>query len=473
MEYPIVFGMMMIYIIVTMVIAIALAKRVRSSDSFLIAARGLPWFLVTAVVTGAWIGGGSVIGVAQSGYTTGIAGCLYNVGMFIALTLFAFTLVKRYRRTGAITIPEMVKSFFGNKTGHVASVMIILAYSIIMITTLVSGGAVLSLVLGISQTWGIAISAILFVGITLAGGLVSISLTNFIHVVVLFLGLLMSAIFGLMKVGGWSGLSQALPASYFDFTGGVPHQLWTGDLVSVVIGFFAAQVVIIGILAGKDPEATAKGCFASAFLVLPLGIACVLLGMISRVIYGDALPYGLTAGPAAMVALNPWLGGFAICGIWAAIISSGPAIVLGLSQLFVQDYYVGIINPAAPDNKVLFYSRAITVVIGIITFVFALGFYEVLSGILWAFAIRAGVGLLIIMIAYLGMSRVNEKGAFWGLLCGLVVLIYWTIADRPWDIHEVYPMLGSVAVVTLIISAFTKRKASIPEHIRESFEITK
>ena len=107
MEHPIVFGMMIIYIIVTMVIAVALAKRVRSSDSFLIAARGLPWFLVTAVITGDWIGGGSVIGVAQRGYTTGITGCLYNVGMFLALTIFAFTLAKRYRRTGAITVPEM------------------------------------------------------------------------------------------------------------------------------------------------------------------------------------------------------------------------------------------------------------------------------------------------------------------------------------------------------------------------------
>ncbi|MFC1916622.1 hypothetical protein ACFLX1_00605 [Chloroflexota bacterium] len=158
-----------------------------------------------------------------------------------------------------------------------------------------------------------------------------------------------------------------------------------------------------------------------------------------------------------------------MCRLWAAIVSSGPAIVLGLSQLVVRDAYIEKINPAAPDKKVLFYSRVIAVVVGILTFVFALGFSEVLADILWAFAI----GILIVIIACLGMKRVNEWGAFWGLLCGLVALIYWTIADHPFGVHEVYPMIGSVVIITLIINALTKRKMLIPEHIRESSKITK
>lgn len=471
MDHPVVFTMMIVYLIVTVIIAVILAKRIRNSDSFLIASRNLPWVLVVAVIAGDWIGGGSVIGVAQRGYTTGINGCIYNIGMFLALIAFSFTLAKKYRRTGAITVPEMIKSFFGKRTANVASAIIILAYFIVMVTTMVSGGTILSLVLGISQTFGIAVSAVMFVGITLTGGLISISLTNMIHLIVLVLGLLTSSVFGLIKVGGWSGLREALPASYFDITGGFQPQLWTGDLIAVVLGFLAAQVLVTGVLAGKNPEAASKGCFFSAFVVLPVGVACALLGMISRVIYADTLPYGLSAGPAAMVALNQWVGGLAMCGIWAAMISSGPAIVLALSQLLVRDVYVGIINPAAPDKKILFHSRLIVVIVGILSFVFALGFYEVLSGILWAFAIRSGVGILIVMIAYLGMERVTEQGAFWGLLAGLATLIYWTLTKNPFGIHEVYPMIASIVLITLIVSVFTKRKVKIPEHIKRSFEM--
>ena len=80
-----------------------------------------------------------------------------------------------------------------------------------------------------------------------------------------------------------------LPASYFDITSGIQPQLWIGDLVSIVIGFLAAQVLIVGVLAGKDPEATAKSRFTSAFAVLPLGVACTLMGMVSKVIYGDTV----------------------------------------------------------------------------------------------------------------------------------------------------------------------------------------
>lgn len=99
MDYPIVFGMMMVYLIVTVGIAAILSRRVRASDSFLVAARSLPWFLVMAVTVGDWIGGGTVIGVAQRGYTDGISAALYNAGMAIALLIFAATLATRYRRT--------------------------------------------------------------------------------------------------------------------------------------------------------------------------------------------------------------------------------------------------------------------------------------------------------------------------------------------------------------------------------------
>ena len=471
MEHTLVFTVMIIYLVLTIVFASVVSRKVRDSDSFLIASRGLPWFLVAAVITGDWIGGGSVIGVAQKGYTSGITGCIYNIGMFLALVLFTFTLAKRYRRTGFITVPEMVKSFFGSKTAHLASVIIMLAYAVIQVTTLVSGGTILSLVLGTSQSWGIGISAILFLAITLAGGLVSISVTNILHVTVLFFGLLMSAIFGLAKVGGWSGLTTKLPPSYFEISGGLPLQLWSGDIVSVAFGFLAAQVLISGVLAGKNPESTAKGCLVSAFMVLPIGVVCALLGMISKVIYGDSLPHGLGAGPAAMMALNPWVGAFAMCGLWAAIVSSGPAILLALSQLVVRDIYVGIIRPNAPDHKVLFYSRGVAVLMSLFTFAAALSFYEVLRGILWAFAIRTGIGILIVMIAYLGMKRINEHGAFWALIAGLITQIYWFAAKQPFSIHEVYPTLGVVMCVALLISAFTKRKQQIPEDVKRNFGI--
>lgn len=249
--------------------------------------------------------------------------------------------------------------------------------------------------------------------------------------------------------------------------------MWTGEVLSVVIGFVAAQVLVMAILAGKDPKASIKGALVSAVIVLPIGIMCAMLGMISKATYGDALPHGLAAAPAIMLSLNPWLAGFALCGLAAAIISSGPAVVLGVSQLIVRDIYVGVINPAAPDKKVLFYSRAFTLVIGILAFVASLTLYDILSATYWVFAIRSGIGLLILMVTYLGMKRVNEHGAFWGLLCGLVALVYWTLANQPFGIHEVYPMITAAVIVSLIVSAFTRRRAQIPEHFRESFNITK
>ena len=280
----------------------------------------------------------------------------------------------------------------------------------------------------------------------------------------------LSLVFGLIKIGGWSTLSQSLPPSYFNLSALQP-QMRTVEMLSVIIGFIAAQALVMGILASKDTKAAINGAIASAIMVLPIGIMCAVLGMIARVIYGDTLPHGLSAGPAAILAVNPWIAGLAFCGLWAAIISSGPACALALVQLAIRDIYVGVINPTAPDKKVLFYSRTIAVVISILAFVFSLILYEVLTAVYWAFAIRAGVGVLILMITYLGAKRVNEKGAFWGLVGGLVVLIYWTLAGHPFGIHEFYPMILTVVLISLIVSAFTTRKVPISEHFKSSFDI--
>ena len=208
-----------------------------------------------------------------------------------------------------------------------------------------------------------------------------------------------------------------------------------------------------------------------SWLVLPIGVICARLGMISRAVYGDALPHGLSAGPAAIVALNPYLAGFGMCGLWAAVISSGPPILLGLAQLGIRDFYLQMIDPAAPDSKVLLYTRVLTAAFGVIAFFISLVLYELLQAIYWVFAVRAGIGLLLLMVTYLGVKRVTEHGAFWGLLAGLLVLIVWTAADRPFAIHEVFPAVLTVFVVALVVSARKGRQAEVPRRIIESFNL--
>jgi len=132
------------------------------------------------------------------------------------------------------------------------------------------------------------------------------------------------------------------------------------------------------------------------------------------------------------------------------------------------DFYKPYINPKASDKKVLLYSRLITIVFGVLAFFLAISMYKLLETVFWAFTIRAGIGVILLIGVYMGTKRISEAGAFWGLIIGLVALIGWTLAGSPYGIHVVVPTIVVVFAASLIISKFSKRKKELSPEMQEA-----
>jgi len=110
----------------------------------------------------------------------------------------------------------------------------------------------------------------------------------------------------------------------------------------------------------------------------------------------------------------------------------------------------------------------VTIVFGILGWVLAMTIYQVLDTIFWAFTIRAGVAVILLIGAYMGTRYISEDGAFWGLIVGLIALIGWTVAGSPLGIHVVVPTIVGVFVASIIISKFRKRRAELSPEIKEA-----
>ncbi|MFC1694379.1 sodium:solute symporter, partial [Candidatus Latescibacterota bacterium] len=383
------------------------------------------------------------MGVCQRGYTEGILGSSYSISLGIAMFVFASTMSARFRRLRAITIPEVVGRLFDAKTRLTSAVVIGIAYFFIGITQIIAGGVLLSSILGIEKWIADLIAALIFVIIIITGGLRSIAIVNIVQIFVIFTGMLVTLGFSLALIGGsittgFSRLVNELPPNYWSLGARNPLTL-SGEVLGTVFTCFAAQAAITGIFAAKDQKIAVQGSWIVGLLLMPIGIAFTLIGMCAKIHFGTALPYGLSAAPAMMLALNPFVAGIALCGLFAAIISTGPLNFLAPIQILVRDIYLVYINPEASDKKLLIVSRTLAIALLFAGWIVAVTFHQILQLTFWAFAFRAGIAIILLSVTYLGSRYVSEDGAFWGLITGVVAFTAWTLAGSPYGLHVAIP----------------------------------
>ncbi|MFC1541927.1 sodium:solute symporter family protein [Candidatus Latescibacterota bacterium] len=464
---------LVVYAIITIGVANIVLKKKLGSDHFLVAARALPLVLVVAIVLGDMVGGASTVGVTQRGYTNGIMSSLYSISLGLAFFAVASTMSARFRRLHAITIPEVIGRLFDAKTRMTAAIVIGFAYFFIGITQIMAGGALLSPLLGIKIVYAEGIAALIFTLIIIGGGLKSIALVNIIQVIVIFTGMIVALLASLKLLGGsvaggFMRIRTELPAEYWSVSGGRNPLTISGEIIGTVFTFFAAQAAITGLFAAKDTETAVKGTWIAGILIMPIGLCFALLGMCAKLHFGDALPYGLAAAPAMMLEHSPIIASIALCGLFAAIMSTGPLNFLAPIQIFIRDIYTVYINKDASEKKLMFLNRFLAIILLIAGWGVAVTLQEILQVTYWAFAFRAGIAVILLSLIYLGSRFVSEDGAFGGLIAGVVMFAIWEFLGTPLGIHVSIPSLLTVLIATLVISKFRKRRNILSPEIQEA-----
>ena len=113
-------------------------------------------------------------------------------------------------------------------------------------------------------------------------------------------------------------------------------------------------------------------------------------------------------------------------------------------------------------------NRLLAVIIVFVGWTLAVFFQEILKLTYWAFAFRAGIGVILLGVTYLGSRYVSEDGAFWGLIAGVLVFAAWTLSGSPFGLHVAIPSMATVFIATLIISKFRTRKKELTPEVQEA-----
>ncbi|KAM6079232.1 sodium/mannose cotransporter SLC5A10 isoform 3-T3 [Theristicus caerulescens] len=365
-----------------------------------------------------------------------------------------------------VTMPEYLQRRFGGERirMYLSSLSLLLSIFTKISTDLYSGALFVQVCLG----WDLYLSTVLMLVVTglytIAGGLAAVIYTDALQTLIMVLGAIVLAVKAFNEIGGYPNLEEAylkaVPSKIVPNTtchlpradamhlfrdpvsGDLP---WTGMTfgLSIMATWYwcTDQVIVQRSLSAKSlSHAKAGSILASYLKMLPLFVI-IMPGMISRVLYPDAVACvdpeecarvcGATVGcsniayPKLVVELMPsGLRGLMIAVMMAALMSSLTSIFNSSSTLFTMDIWRKL-RPGAGERELLLVGRVITVVLVAISVVWIPILQSSSGGQLYVY-IQAVTSYLAppvtaVFILAVFWPRANEQGAFWGLMAGLAL----------------------------------------------------
>uniref|UniRef100_A0A8D2PZ74 Sodium/glucose cotransporter 1 n=1 Tax=Varanus komodoensis TaxID=61221 RepID=A0A8D2PZ74_VARKO len=400
------------------------------------------------------IGSGHFVGLAGTGAAAGIAigGFEWNVSA---------------PGEGVVTMPEYLRKRFGGKRIQVyLSVLSLCLYIFTKISADIFSGAIfIQLAMGLN----IYVAIILLLVITALYTITGERPASADRPSPACLRRTPGSAAGSSEVGGYEELMdkymKAIPSLVSNGSVAVPEQCYSprpdafqifrdpisGDLPwpGLIFGltilalwyWCTDQVIVQRCLSGKNMSHVKAGCILCGYLKLLPMFLMVMPGMISRVLYTDDVacvlpeecmracgtPVGCSniAYPTLVVRLMPdGLRGLMLSVMLASLMSSLTSIFNSASTLFTMDIYTKI-RTKAKERELMIIGRLFMLVLIGVSIAWVPIVQSAQSGQLFDYiqSITSYLGPPIAAVFFLAIfcKRVNEQGAFWGLVVGLAV----------------------------------------------------
>jgi SSS family solute:Na+ symporter len=437
--------------------------------SYLLAGRGLPYWVVAPLLTGLAIGGASTIGVAERAYNAGLAAGWYNAAWAAGAILVGIVAARRYRQMEATTIPELFERYY-NTAGRIVGVIGQLLLQVV-ITSLqyVAGGAILSSLLPdvFSFQSGMLVTAVVFIGITLIGGFWAAGLTNIINVIFIYTGVLLGAALAIGKVGGLQEMVLKFPTDYPGFDlGSLGWSLVLAWFFVMCTMTFSVQSVVQISFAAKDASSARKGFILGGLVILPVGFISALIGMAATVLHPGIIP--TEALPRTVLSLSPVVAGIVLAGLWAADVSTASALLVGSATLVVGDLIKRFWIPDLGEKGERMVSRIAVLVLSVFTYLLAVSVRGILQTLLIGLTLTTAYTL--ITLATLFWPKICRRShAVWTLIMAMIALAAWLVIPgipayfaRLHMPHPIY-FCWIVSLFTFILVAvFDKKRIKAP-----------
>ena len=187
------------------------STKISTNTDFMVAGRRLGPLLMAGTLAATEIGGGSSLGVVQNGMSGfGLSASWYITTMGIAFIILSFVAPK-FRAATVKTVPEYFRRRYGKSCGIITAVIMLLPLVGLTAGQFIASAVILSTMLNIDYQVAVIIVAVVVTVYSIMGGLWSVTLTDFVQVFLIVIGMIIAVPFAMNYAGGWDNVASNIP----------------------------------------------------------------------------------------------------------------------------------------------------------------------------------------------------------------------------------------------------------------------
>ena len=422
-----------LYLLIMLFIGWYSSTKITSNTDFVVAGRRLGPLLMAGTLAATEIGGGSSLGVVQNGMSGyGMSAAWYIITMGIAFVILSF-LAPKFRGATVKTVPEYFRRRYGKGSGLITAIIMFLPLVGLTAGQFIASAVILSTMLGINYQVAVIIVAVVVTVYSIMGGLWSVTLTDFIQVFLIVIGMIIAVPFALKYAGGWSAVAANVPEGTMSMLQGYDVFGVISLVIMYVATFSVGQEAVSRFYAARDGKAAKGGAwlaalinFIYAFIPTILGIITLALINMGKFNAADFESVGARyALPVlAMEVMPAIICGLLFSGIISATMSSSDSDLLGAGSIFANDIYKRVIKPEASDAEVMKVTKITMCLVGIASMFIALfNTQSLITILMFCFTLRAAGSFFPYVLGHY-WKKASTAGTIASLIAGTVVVVY-------------------------------------------------
>lgn len=430
-----------------------------SEDDWAVADRSLPIYVVIGTQFASAMGGGILVGHLGNAYLNGVAILIYG---FLTALPFFFILIpaKWLRQNNFSTVPEILRFFSNNNklVGIVAAVMTIFVPFGWITSQITAFGSIYATITGLDYTMLCIIFVIVSLLFVMPAGLKTVAWTDFIFACFMIFMCIVCIVEVTNMGGGWSNIKANMDPAMLSMSGSI-NKLGAGTVLlwvfSVLPGGVTNQLYFQRVCAIKEEKQIAKSLAISAFLAFLAFVWAVYMGMSISTLNPNLDQNSATGWFMAQLS-TPLLAGFAalVFATMMSTVSSGAqSVVVNITRDII-----GVLKPNVSSERMLFLSRALSLVTMAVATVMCLVFTDTLTWLVATYAFSAATLACPIYVGYLYRNKkfITTPGLIASMIGGCVGCAVAMVMETTIN----YAAIGIVVsfVALMVVSALTKPK---------------
>ncbi|EEG77123.1 sodium:solute symporter family protein [Dethiobacter alkaliphilus] len=479
------FGTVLLYAVV------GVLSSARKVADYYVAGRDIPALYNGMAGAANWMSAASVIGMAGTIYMLGYDGLAYIMGWTGGYVLLALLIAPYVRKMRAYTVPDFMAARYGGNVARGVSVFSAVAMNIVyLIPQFMGVGMIASRFLGLPFEWGVFVALAVILLTTFSGGMRGVTWVSVAQYLIALTAYVVPLVLLSIRLTGspipWLSYGQALSeitafeaannmTSYIQPFTNMSMLNTLGLIFCLMVGTVGLPHVLTRFYTVKSVrESRISVGWCLLFIVLIYASAPAMAALVRNDIYQNLVGTPIADMPAwveswgeqDMVTVNdvnndgilayeglelhpdmivtgapeianmPYtVSGLIGAGGMAAAVSTSLGLLMVLAAGVAHDIYKKMINPDASEGAVLFWSRAVLVVVAALCALAALSRPAlIVAMVAWAFSIAAASFFPAIFLG-IWWRRANATGAVAGMIVGLTVTITYIIISHFYGIQ--------------------------------------